>query len=768
MRSLTALTVAVGSLALATSATAATLTVDDDGQDCPSASFSSIQGAVDAAAKNDTIVVCAGDYVEGSGNPGTNAVSITKSLTIKGVGADLVTISPKANGPQSTIAAASPNLRDAVGNIVGIIGDPDFPLTVNISGVTVDGAGVASEAGVLYLDAMGSYSRSRVTDVVTSMGPNAFSIPGGYRSAQLGYGLAQVTAATVTPAQTGTRVLTLDATRVDGYNTAGVLISGATGETPPLTNSGVVNRAVISNSQVVGRTQCVNYEANGTCGGSQLALLTTGPLFGQDGVRIAGGATTAITGSLISQNLVNGTGAPTRSTIVANGTVTSQTANNANLVRGSGVRLVAAGTSTIATSNIVDNAYGVQNLLADGTSAQTTQMKAENNWWGLNYYRGGATGAGQAVNPGPAVSPAANPPIPENPVNGTAVSDPVLTSLLTSSAVDFVPFRDGPQSAADSGEYVVYNAPGPVSDAAPTVSLGNVSAAVGSTATLTATAEDDYAVKQVTFLEGATPLETVSYGPYSLDVVIPADATCGVRTFTAVVEDSSGQTASASGTLTVTDCPTTPPPTTTTTTTTTPPPAPVPPSVVFATSTKTVESKGTEFGVVPTAAAGVAKVEYLLGTRKVCTATSAPYSCKIVPNGGETGKQSLRVVLTDGAGATAEATREVTVARFATSLSLKVGSTPVKGGKSRKTIGGKLKLPSAVTTAQGCQSGSVTVVVKKGSSTVSNSQVKLSSSCRFTKSITVKRTKKKTTYTVSAKFGGNTVLLPTSNDRRFS
>ena len=108
------------------------------------------------------------------------------------------------------------------------------------------------------------------------------------------------------------------------------------------------------------------------------------------------------------------------------------------------------------------------------------------------------------------------------------------------------------------------------------------------------------------------------------------------------------------------------------------------------------------------------------------------------------------------------------MARFATSLSLRIGSRPVKGGKSRKTITGKLKLPSAVTTAQGCRSGSVTVVVKKGSSAVSNRQVKLSSSCRFTTSITVKRTKKKTTYTVNAKFGGNTVLLPTRNDRRFS
>ncbi|MDQ8045919.1 MAG: hypothetical protein REI11_15035, partial [Patulibacter sp.] len=45
---------------------AATWTVDDDGAQCPNASFSSIQAAVNAAAPHDTIVVCAGTYRESS------------------------------------------------------------------------------------------------------------------------------------------------------------------------------------------------------------------------------------------------------------------------------------------------------------------------------------------------------------------------------------------------------------------------------------------------------------------------------------------------------------------------------------------------------------------------------------------------------------------------------------------------------------------------------------------------------------------------------
>ena len=81
-----------------------TWVVDDDGVQCPTANFTSIQTAVNYAAPWDTIVVCAGTYLESStpvnsnGNPvGTgskNGLTINKSLKIKGAGADKVTIKP--------------------------------------------------------------------------------------------------------------------------------------------------------------------------------------------------------------------------------------------------------------------------------------------------------------------------------------------------------------------------------------------------------------------------------------------------------------------------------------------------------------------------------------------------------------------------------------------------------------------------------------------------------------------------------------------------
>ncbi len=87
---------AIGVLAIAPSADAAqTRSVDDDGADCPSAPFSSVQAAVNAADAGDTIAICPGTYTEGNGAPGTNALTINKSLTIKGAGANKVTIQPK-------------------------------------------------------------------------------------------------------------------------------------------------------------------------------------------------------------------------------------------------------------------------------------------------------------------------------------------------------------------------------------------------------------------------------------------------------------------------------------------------------------------------------------------------------------------------------------------------------------------------------------------------------------------------------------------------
>ena len=78
-----------GHVSRATAAAApATLVVDNDKQQCPSAKYTRIRDAIQNAHAGDTVFVCAGTYSEGPGHPGTNAVEIHKNLTLKGAGAD--------------------------------------------------------------------------------------------------------------------------------------------------------------------------------------------------------------------------------------------------------------------------------------------------------------------------------------------------------------------------------------------------------------------------------------------------------------------------------------------------------------------------------------------------------------------------------------------------------------------------------------------------------------------------------------------------------
>ena len=241
--------VSAGVLCCAQGAYAATLTVDDDKADCPAAAYTTVQAAVDAAGDGDTVVICKGDYAEGTGAPGTNAVTITDSITLKGAGADLVKITPKANPlVRGSILEDTPDLRNGVGDIVSIVGTPTQPLTVNISGVTVDGYDpdgreVAVEAGIVFLDAKGSIVRSRVTNVVTSEGDNAYTRVGGWRGSQPGIGIVQTSNALLAPVD-GARKLIIDRTRVDKYNKIGVLIDGAQNDAFPFVASGTVNWGV--------------------------------------------------------------------------------------------------------------------------------------------------------------------------------------------------------------------------------------------------------------------------------------------------------------------------------------------------------------------------------------------------------------------------------------------------------------------------------------------------------------------------------------------
>ncbi|MDA0164132.1 Ig-like domain-containing protein [Solirubrobacter ginsenosidimutans] len=765
--------------------------MDDDKADCPAASYTSVQAAVDAAHAGDTVVICQGEYVEGDGSPGSNAVTITKNITLKGAGADLVKITPKADPlVRGRILEDAPDLRNGVGDIVAIVGTPTQPLTVNISGVTVDGYDpqgreVAVEAGILFLDAKGSIVRSRVTNIVTSEGDNAYTRVGGWRGPQPGIGIVQTSNALLSPVD-GARKLVIDRTRVDKYNQIGILIDGAQNDAAPFIASGAINWGVITASQVIGRTECVNFAGTGSC--PTVGLLTTGPLFGQDGVRVTSGSYATIDSSLISQNLVNGTGAPTR----------NSDANNANLTLGAGVRYIAAKIalyasatgqvvySRIGTSNVVDNAYGVLNVAADGTTAVTGNpnatdlqsqgnlLKAENNWWGLRY--------NSTTNPGPAISPTTNPQVPENPVNGTATVE-TASGATTSNSVDFYPYRSGPQSDPTNGEYPVLTAPIPVDDAAPTVTLAApASANRGTTITLTATPADDFGIKRVRFADGLTTIATVTAPPYRASFTIPATAACNsVRTFSAVAMDSLGQTQSATAPVTVT-CGADPQPTPTATVTATatvtvggtvtPEPKPVTdggtpkaglPAASFISWPRSIAGKS-RVVFDASAPAGLKSAAVILGTRTLCVVSAAPFVCDFSPTGADVGGQTLRLVVTDLLGETTEQSRNVVVSRFVATLKLNVSKKATKAGVKR-TLTGTVTFPAAAGTSQAC-AGKVMLTIKRAGRSILNQEVPLSKRCTFSRSVTAKRGSQ--SFSAKVTFSGNTVLNTTDQSRRFS
>jgi hypothetical protein len=736
------------------SASAASLTVDDDRQDCPAANFTSVQAAIDAASTGDTVVVCPGTYVEGSGAPGTNAVTIDKEVDIKGAGADLVTIMPRrSTSSGGQIASITPVLRDSVGNIVAVTaGTPLFPAEVDISGITVAGNGVFAEAGIMFLDAKGSIKRSRVTDIVTSERPEAFDVPGGFRASDTGYGIVQATQAASPPAGGSTvRPLVIESTRVDRYNRTGILIDGATGDIPPLTSAGVSNRASIISSQIVGRLRCIDFAATGNC--ATVGTLTTGPLFGQDGLRVTAGASVAVNGSSFFQNYVNGVGAP----VFSPNSGSPVSTNNANLSLAAGVRLIGAGPSLITGSNINNNHFGVFNVGLDGSTANTAvPLSAEGNWWGIR-----TTGA--TMNNGPQVSPTTNPAQQENPVNGTPVADATCVSrsiafppaadgvVSNSDAVDFCPYRNAAQADPNAGQITIPDAPIPVSDAPPTIALDFDAADFqrGDEATLTAGAADDFGVRSVTFFRGAEQIGSVSTPPYEISVSVPSDAPCETTSYSAVVEDSAFQSSSDTADLVVVDplynCEAAP--------------------TVTVDAPERIGAAGAAPMISAEAESGIASVETLLGGRSVCVETTAPYGCLILPTGADVGGQAVTVVVTDTRGRTATAADTTTVNRFAARITVGVA----RRSRTTRRISGRIVLPARVTPAQACSSGVVTVRTAGGGLPTLNRQVLVRANCSYTTVIAVPLNRtKRNRFRVSVNFGGNPVLQTARNNRRFS
>ena len=415
-----------------------------------------------------------------------------------GAGADLVTISPKQTS-DLRIAESSPDLRNGKGVIISAKGDPNSPITVQISGVTVDANGVYATAGIVFLDAQGGVSRSLVTGLDVDESANGYTVPGGFRNNAYGIGVAAETR--VRPPASGNqqpiapRTITIDHTRIEKYNAVGVLIDAATTDyspaapPAPLNASGVPIQAILIGDQIAGRNSCQHYNdftagtppvIVGNCqasgGGSPIPPplpLTTGPLFGQDGVRVTAGASVQMSDTTISSNFVHGQGAPVASVFAPTPnndpySLGNHAENNANLRLGAGVRLVGAAASSITKSNIVDNAFGVLNTAADGvTNNSARPVQAQDNWWAVR------TGALTLPTPGPAVWPSVaapspttyNPPIPENPVNGNLVANAACPAGVSDSdSVRFCPYRSSTQSDQLGGEYPIADAPIAMSD----------------------------------------------------------------------------------------------------------------------------------------------------------------------------------------------------------------------------------------------------------------------------------------------------------------
>ncbi|WP_229070045.1 Ig-like domain-containing protein [Actinoplanes sp. DH11] len=268
-------------------------TVDDDRKQAPNAPFTSIQAAVEAAAPWDTILVQDGVYEESStplnhnSNPvqsgAKNGLTITKPLTIKGTGADKVTIKPAPS--LGDLAGTQPYLRDGGGNVITVsrqsLGSTDTnEMFVDISGVTVTSGDTWVEAGIAYFGAAGRVANSVV-------GPLRTATTAAETTAHPhGWGIVKTGIIQGTGTGTVESELTVTGTLVKGFQSGGILFDGTRGRDGApenLVRSGIRYHGYVAGTVVDGPGTGVKF-TGGTDGyvtGSRisgLALADSGPV----------------------------------------------------------------------------------------------------------------------------------------------------------------------------------------------------------------------------------------------------------------------------------------------------------------------------------------------------------------------------------------------------------------------------------------------------------------------------------------------------------
>ena len=501
---------------------ATTWTVDDDKAQCPNASFSSIQAAINQAAPWDTIVVCAGVYKESStptfnaSNPvatgAMNGLTITKPLKIKGAGADKVTIEPDPSiGP--TLAGANPYLRDGGGNVVTIsrqsLGSTDDNEEfVDISGVTITSPDVYAEAGVAFNNSSGRISNSVVGPLKRA------TTAGEVNDNPHGWGVIATNTLIGAGAGTVQRQVTVDDSKIYGYQRGGILIDGARGPDGNADNTvrqGIREFGFVTDSVIKG---------------------STSTLYPQTGVHFASGARGFVKRDRITGNFFR----------------SDQRQSVGLLLTDAATEVTGTdGFSGITGSIITGNGYGVYNANAGNTGIRTgAPVTATGNYWGVNAPAPGPSNPSTAVegysenDPGPPVAPTVI-------VTGRLTTAPALPT-------DYTPVTDAVPTGAivepDDGDEVPYG--------------GELTPVVKS--------NDDFGVASVALSAGDESLGTDTTAPYEFSWTPSIDDAGDTVTLTATITDSSGQTTTTSIDVDVADEPA--PPTSTPTTPGEPPTTP--------------------------------------------------------------------------------------------------------------------------------------------------------------------------------------------------
>jgi nitrous oxidase accessory protein NosD len=294
-----------------------TILVDDDKAQCPTAKFTTIQSAVDAANPGDTIRVCAGTYVE--------QVSISKSLTIRGDNGTIVMpAAVKVNGsdiPSGTPVAAVILVTNAS--------------PVEINNLIVDGSnnGISECSpdlkGILFQNASGAIRHNAVRHIRLSP-----SLPG----CQSGEAIEVETASGLTS------TVVIRGNSVWDYQKNGITANQAG-----------------TQAMIVGNT-----------------VTGIGPTTGaaQNGIQVAFGATGSITGNSIADNVwltcVSTGNCPTNATGVL--VIESDGILVANNTTGSNqIGIFIGGKNSIARANTVFNAPVLVGIALVGDDNQVRQ-----------------------------------------------------------------------------------------------------------------------------------------------------------------------------------------------------------------------------------------------------------------------------------------------------------------------------------------------------------------------------------------------------------